>query len=352
MVHIGLDVHQSKTTVFWLDAETGETCDQAYDVPTNELVERLASVPAPGRCVLEAGSCSLFVTERLRTLGGEVWVVDAFKARRVIEGCFGRLKKTDKIDAQGLARTSAMGALDHAAVWHPDSETMLLRELTRSRQRAVEQRVRTENHLKKLVGRWGYCYGSGSILTKKAGRWLDEVSLELDEELSIVLRSLRSRLEVQIAEVAELTALVAQRGPLHPDFALLKTLPGFGNVLAASAAAEIGDINRFPSALALRGYSGLVPSVSQSGERSYTGELTRLGNRYLRRSMVLGAQLFIWDTQTEGLRLRSWHSRLAKRRGRNPARAALARRLLTIIHAMLRDRTPFEPGRYRDDEAD
>ena len=149
MVHIGLDVHQLSTTVFWLDAETGETCGQAYDVSTDELVERLGSVPTPSRCVL---------------------VVDAFKARRAIEGCFGRLKKTDKIDAQGLAKTSAMGALDHASIWHPDSETALLRELTRSRQRAVQQRVRTENHLKKFVGRWGYRYG-GSILTKKAGRW-------------------------------------------------------------------------------------------------------------------------------------------------------------------------------------
>jgi transposase len=348
MVHIGLDVHQSSTTVFWLDTETGETCGQAYDVGTDELVDRLASVPDPGRCVLEAGSCSLFVSERLRTLGAEVWVVDAFKARRVIEGCFGRLKKTDKIDARGLARVSAMGALDHAAIWLPDSETALLRELTRSRQRAVEQRVRTENHLKKYVGRCGYYYGPKSILTKKAGRWLDDVSLELEEELAVVLESLRRRLAAQTEEVAELSALVSKRGPSHPDFALLKTLPGFADVLAASVAAEIGDLSRFQTAESLRGYSGLVPSVAQSGERLRTGRLTRLGNRYLRRSMVLGAQLFVWDKQTEGLRLRSWHARLARRCGRNPARAALARRLLTIIHAMLRDRTPFEPSRYRE----
>lgn len=351
MVHIGLDVHQSKTTVFWLDAETGETCGQAFDVPTDELVDRLGSVPAPGRLVLETGSCSRFVTERLRTLGGEIWVVDAFKARRAIEGHFGRRKKTDKIDARGLAITSARGALDHAAVWHPDAETALLRELTRSRQRAVQQRVRTENHLKKLVGRWGFAY-QGSILTQKAGRWLDEVGVELSEELSIVLSSTRSRLDAQLQEVATLTALVARRAPLHPDFALIKTLPGFGDVLAAGVAAEIGDIHRFPSALALRGYSGLVPSVSQSGDRSTTGALTRIGNVYLRRSMVLGAQGFIRSTQTEDLRLRSWRSRLASRRGRNPARAALARRLLTIIYAMLRDRTAFEPSRYRDDDAD
>lgn len=352
MVHIGLDVHQSSTTVFWLDTETGETCGGAYDVPTGDLVDRLASVPAPGRCVLEAGSYSLFVSERLRTLGVQVWVVDAFKAKRVIEACFGRGKKTDKIDAQGLARASAMGGLDHAALWLPDSETALLRELTRSRQRAVQQRVRTENHIKKFVGRRGYCYGRKSILTRKAGRWLDEVSRELDEDLAAVLTGLRGRLAAEVVEVAELTAVVGRRAPSHPDFALLKTLPGFGDLLAASVAAEIGDPSRFPTAGALCGYSGVVPSIEQSGERSRTGKLTRLGNRYLRRSMVLGAQLLVWDKQTEGTRLRSWHGKLAARHGRNPARAALARRLLTIIYAMLRDRTPFELSRYRQDEAD
>ena len=110
MVHIGLDVHQAQTTMFWVDAETGETCGRAFDVPTSEIADRLPSLPGEKRCVLESGSYSLFVTRQLDSYDGEVHVVHALKARRMIEAYFG-LKKTDKIDAQGLALASATVAL-------------------------------------------------------------------------------------------------------------------------------------------------------------------------------------------------------------------------------------------------
>jgi transposase len=55
---------------------------------------------------------------------------------------------------------------------------------------------------------------------------------------------------------------------------LLPTVPGIGWVLAYTIAADIGDINRFPSPRKLAGHSGLRPRVYQSGERDLRAPTT------------------------------------------------------------------------------
>lgn len=346
MLYIGLDVHQVQTMVFWVDTETGETSGQAYSVPTPEIADHLPQSPGPKRCVLEGGSCSWFVTQALESYDAAVCVVDAFKARRVIEGYLG-LKKTDKIDARGLALASAHAGLEHAAIWQPDPLTARLRELTRSRTRLVAQSVCAQNHLRKFLGRLGRPCPYTRLLGKNAGRWLDALEPSLGAELRWVLQSLRRTLAHLQGEVEALSQRVVECAGEHPDYALLQTLPGLGPQLAASVAAEIGAIGRFPAAKELRGYSGLVPQTHQSGQRCHHGPLTKAGNRYLRRAIVLAAQLFARHAATRDLRPRRWHAQLVYRRGTNPAKVALARRLMDIIYAMLRDRTPFDPDRHR-----
>ena len=58
---------------------------------------------------------------------------------------------------------------------------------------------------------------------------------------------------------------------------LLCTVPGIGNVLAYTIAAEIGDITRFATPTKLVGYSGLCPRVYQSGESDHRGSLAKMG---------------------------------------------------------------------------
>ena len=70
----------------------------------------------------------------------------------------------------------------------------------------------------------------------------------------------------------------------------LRTIPGIGPYLGLALAVEIGDISRFPEPAQLRGYSGLVPAVYQSGDKNARGPLTKAGNRWLRYAAVLAAQ--------------------------------------------------------------
>ena len=78
-------------------------------------------------------------------------------------------------------------------------------------------------------------------------------------------------------EIGDCERELRRLGADHRYVPLLCTVPGISWVLAYTIAAEIGDIDRFPSPRKLAGYTGLCPRVYQSGERDLRGPLTKQG---------------------------------------------------------------------------
>jgi transposase len=119
-----------------------------------------------------------------------------------------------------------------------------------------------------------------------------------------------------------------------PRVLLLRTIPGIGELLGLTIAAEIGDVARFGSPRKLIGYAGLAPRANQSGDRSRTGALSKAGSRTLRWAAVEAAHQ-AWRPNNP------WHelySELAARHGKNPAKSAVARKVLIAAwHVLSRD---------------
>jgi transposase len=123
---------------------------------------------------------------------------------------------------------------------------------------------------------------------------------------------------------------------------LLATMPGIGPLLGLTFAAEIGEVSRFSSSGKLIGYAGLAPRVSQSGERSAIGALSKAGSRTLRWAAVEAANQ-AWRPSNP------WHDhylRVSARHGKNPAKSAVARKLLIAAWHMLSREEPFKPPRH------
>jgi transposase len=123
---------------------------------------------------------------------------------------------------------------------------------------------------------------------------------------------------------------------------LLLTVPGISRVLAYTIAAELADINRFPTPRKLAGYTGLCPRVYQSGERDLRGPLAKQGPRYLRWALVEAAT----HARTHPAyhqRYTETNARIGKQRGAKVAQIDLARRLSETIWHMLTKEQPFAP---------
>jgi transposase len=126
-----------------------------------------------------------------------------------------------------------------------------------------------------------------------------------------------------------------------PDVALLRTIPGVGDLLALTISAEIGEISRFSSPGKLVGYAGMAPGIHQSGDRSKPGlPLSRAGSRTLRWAAVEAAQ----HARHE---ISPWHrlyQDLAQRSSVNDAKSAVTRKILIASWHMLSRQQPFKPS--------
>jgi transposase len=113
-------------------------------------------------------------------------------------------------------------------------------------------------------------------------------------------------------------------------------------VLAYTIAAELGDIDRFPTPRKLAGDSGLCPRVYQSGERDPRGPLAKQGPRYLRWALVEAATHACTHPAYRD-RYQHTKARIGKQRGAEVAQIDLARRLSEAIWHMLSRNQPFAP---------
>ena len=112
----------------------------------------------------------------------------------------------------------------------------------------------------------------------------------------------------------------------------IQALTGVGRTIAAIFVAEIGDVGRFRSAEALCSWAGLTPRHRESDTKVVRGGISKMGSRLVRWAALEAVAAY-----KGGPRLKEDFERIAERRGRNKARVAVARKLLTLVFYGLRN---------------
>jgi transposase len=158
----------------------------------------------------------------------------------------------------------------------------------------------------------------------------ERVAAELVRELAAEAAGTRSRL---CALDRDLEAALER----HPDAALIQSLPGMGVTLAAEFIAEAGSIERFPTPDKLAAAAGLAPVLKQSGKVRYL-KRAHGGNRTLKRVFFQSAFCSLSHPDSKAF----YRRKRDERKTHHQAVLALARRRVDVLHAMLRNRTPYE----------
>lgn len=124
----------------------------------------------------------------------------------------------------------------------------------------------------------------------------------------------------------------------------LHTIPGIGMIAAATILAEIGDISRFKNSSSLIAFAGIDPTVRQSGEFNSThNHMSKRGSPYLRHAIFLAATTCSFHNSP----LNAYYKK-KRDQGKHhlTATGAVARKLTTVIYAVLRDSKPYEPKKF------
>jgi transposase len=282
---VGLDVHASQTHAAILDMSTGELRGVKLRMAPGQVVEFLATLPGPVRAVYEAGPTGFGLARVASDRGIDVRVVAAGKVPRAS----GDRIKTDKRDAERLARLLAAGELRYAFV--PSIADEQFRDVIRAIEDCRGDLMRARHRLSKMLLRRDIRWtGPGSTWTQKHMIWLR--SLRFDDLCSqATFIDYLSGVEMLVARRAALIAALEQVIPdsRHaPTIARLRCFRGIDTLSAAGLCAEVGDWQRFrPKQLS--GFLGIVPTEHTSDTKRRQGSITKAGSVHARRLLVEAA---------------------------------------------------------------
>jgi hypothetical protein len=191
-----------------------------------------------------------------------------------------------------------------------------------------------------------------SMTTTNAPRltWVMPGSISAIDQAAIMPKSLFFRmrygsLNVSSIRLAELEALDRRVKEIevaivawHKDNEAsrrLATIPGVGPITASAVVATITDPFQFHSARHLAAWIGLVPRQHSSGGKQRQGGISKQGDRYLRRLLVLGAMAVIRHSRSKSTAEAGWLKSLLERRPAQLVSVAQANKTARIIWALL-----------------
>lgn len=236
--------------------------------------------------------------------------------------------KTDRADAEGLARLAQTGWLKQVHVRSLAAHKK--KSLVIARARLVKTKVDLANTIRGLLKPFGIRLGKVSVAK------FDQHVREQAEDRPLLLAALDPLLTIRLQLLDQIAlldkGLAAQTK--HDTVCLrLMTVPGVGAITAQTFAAVIDDPGRFKRSSDLGAYLGLVPRLWQSGDIDQAGHITRCGDGMLRHLLYECANKIIVILK-KPCALKTWAEQLQARVGGKKARVALARKLATLMHKL------------------
>jgi transposase len=344
---IALDLGKFKTVACVMNAldrsHVFETIEMSPAAVHDLLARHATDDPVQTRVVCETCDCCGWVYDLCVSLGLVASVVaansEAWQWRRV-------KRKTDRDDALKLAK---LALLDQLTIVHmPSPVRRQKRRLILHRRSVVSRRTQSRNAIRSIFSQQGIALVRGSKQWTRAGveqlRRHARALADCDDVLELWRGRLQVELDLMAAADTQLKIVDRTLDELSKQddrVKLLQTIKGVGPRVAEAVVMHLDDPHRFASAEHVTSYAGLVPKQIESGQMSRFGHITRRGPSLL-RSMLVESAWVVWRHNPWA---QAWVAKISRgSQGRRKIGiVALARRLLVILWAMLRDNKPFRP---------
>lgn len=241
--------------------------------------------------------------------------------------------KSDALDAEAICEAVQRPSMRFVPIKTVDQQSILMAHRTRSL--LVRQRTMTANALRAHLAEFGLVANPGiANLVKLADNTFAE-----PDRLPVYART---ALEIMIRRLMELTdeigALDRDLDAWHAEndaSQRLAAIPGIGVITATAVAATVTDPAQFTSGRQFAAWLGLTPQQQSSGGKRRLGGISKQGDRYLRRLLVVGATAVMRHAKTNASHLASWAREMMEKKPFRVVSVALANKLARIAWAVL-----------------
>jgi transposase len=321
--YVGIDFHRRRSVVVRLN-ESGERLSVTrIDNTPAALADAVTAAGEHPEVVIEATYGWYWAVDVLQEVGARVHLANPnglnWGERRV---------KNDVVDATDLADMLRLGRLPEA--WIAPPAVRELREVVRYRAKLVQLRSGLKAQVHAVMAKEGVLPTVGDMFCAAGQVQLDEMGLA--PSYTVRVESLRDLIEIYDREIVMLEREIHRRLRDDRGYQAVQAINGVGRTIAAIIVVEVGDVTRFPTPRHLCSWAGLTPGRRESDRKGHDTGITKHGSKLLRWALIEGISRY-----HGGPHLAVEFHRIAERRGRNKARVAIARRVLTLAYYGLRD---------------
>jgi len=293
-----------------------------------EVLTFFAALP-PCLVGIEACSTAHHWAREIRALGHEVRLMPASYVKPYV-----KRGKTDAADAEAICEAVTRPTMRFVPIKTAEQQAVLM--LHRTRDLLVRQRTMLVNALRGHMAELGVIAPQGiSRVGDLVAALLGEDEAQLPRVAQYALRGLALELETLGERVKEVEGAILA---WHKDNAAslrLATIPGIGPITASAIVATVTDPTQFHSARQFAAWIGLVPKQNSSGGKERQGGISKQGDRYLRRLLVLGATAVIRHARAKITAETAWLRGVLDRRPVRLASVAQANKTARIVWALL-----------------
>jgi transposase len=246
---------------------------------------------------------------------------------------FVKRQKNDVADAEAICEAAQRPGMRFVPV---KSEVQQANALVfRARDLLVRQRTQCINALRGHLTEYGHVVPKGTDHVGRLMALVEDAKSSVPEAARTILQVLIKTFEALGKQIDDLDAEIGRRAKDGPVARRLMTIPGIGPIAATAIAALVPAPEGFRAGRDFAAWLGLTPLQKSTGGKQKLGAISKMGERTIRRLLILGASAVVRWAVHRGAAPGSWLGQMLGRKPRMLVTTALANKTARIVWALL-----------------
>jgi transposase len=279
------------------------------------------------RVVLEACGGAHYWARELLKLGHDVRLIAPAYVKPFV-----KRQKNDAADAEAICEAAQRPSMRFVPVKTEEQQSAAM--VFRGRDLLVRQRTQISNALRGHMAEYGWIAPKGLAHLEKLAALLADPSAAPLGVRSVCMLLLDS-LATLDRQIAELDKEIARRSREDPVARRLMTIPGIGPITATAILALAPPSGTFAKGRDFAAWVGLTPRQHSTGGKQKLGSISKMGERTLRRLLIIGSSAVVLQASKRGAANGSWLEQMMARKPRMLVTVALANKTARIVWALL-----------------
>jgi transposase len=322
---IGLDIAKNVFQLHGIDAEGRVILRRK--VRRDQLLALLSGLD-PCLIGIEACATAHHWARQLEALGHEVRLMPPVYVKAYV-----KRNKNDAADAEAICEAVTRPTMRYVPIKSVDAQSVLM--LHRARHLLVRQRTAQVSALRAHLAEFGIIAPKGRAHVRELAEALDNDDTPLPGLARQTLRLLVGMVDALSEQIGRIEAEMMAWHRATAASRRLETIPGIGFITATALAATVSDASVFRSGRQFAAWLGLVPKQNSSGGKERMGGISKMGDRYVRQLLVIGATAVIRFARNKPTALTSWVNRLLDKKPARLVSVALANKMARIAWAVM-----------------